>query len=638
MNKKKITIKNDKITINETYGDQANTGNIVKDIASTASVLYKSLKRGYFLAEYLVKLGVTIIKGESIHDLNTEYGNKQRQLSREVNSLIDGMSGAKDTKIFMSLAVPSSTLLQMSVENGPNISNELSQFSSGAKERWNSAIKNIYQGNPPELLTLDTGSMNQYKGETSKIRSSLIEFNKLIYMLTGEKISIASFKNNERKDKAEVVRVSKIINKKITSSKFLENLEKLKDSKIIKNNMLELDGNELRIFKQYYEQFILKNIDASKYFKSSSDNDLNEFSGIIYIIKNKLKYLTNEDPSVLNDLGFKINLKESKRLVLNKKEVLIEENSDDVDQDQEDDNKQSESSEDEKLYEQINKSIRSAYMIPKFALCYLAVQTNYVQITMSAIIPRLFEKSMLYFLELVDNIDDDLTTDFDESITTEFEGLFNKIVNVNNDVAKYIDDFIDAKVIQDFIDDETKNNSDASESIEKIKTALSSLNKDMLEKTNEINQAIKQQANSSDNSYKIEIYQSLISMLEKSKPLYSINIENKFSEYEQVTKILDISNAIEFIENNASWYNKLNKKFNTASSFVSQDKLKNIKKSGDELIKINNEIKKINIQKSVESLYKKLEMLIKDLKEEAEGDEEDSNTETELIDDEQEES
>lgn len=628
MKRKKITINNEKISINETYGDQANIGNIAKDIAATGKVFINSLKRGFYLSEYLVKLGVTIAKGESIHDLNKKYGDIQRGLSREANSIIDGMSGSKDTKIFMSLAVPSSTLLRMSVENGPTLSSGLGILTTGSKKRWNGVLKTIYKGNPPKLLMLDTGMSRD--DDTSTVKSSLSVFIKFLYIFTGENIKIAKYKNNSQKDNNEIVRVSKILNTRFKDKKFLNAFEDFHD-KIMSNNKLNLSSDYLSIYTLYYKLIKNKDIDTRNLFKSSSEYNLNEFSNLITVLKRSLIVLSKENPDTFSSLENKLFLNETRKIIFKDKKIILEEKDDDSD-DSKDEETQPESDKDKEVFEQINDSIRSAYMIPKFVLCYTGVQSNNVHITLSAIIPRVYEK-MLYFLEeLAENVENEIETNFDVNELKDFTNLFESVLDANEDNIDYLNKFISANIKKDFIDDSIIKDADASENIENIKKALEKLAADMIEKTNEINQTISAQKGKNE-SYKIEIYQSLIQLIEKSKPMFEINIENKYNEYLKLIQDLDVENSIKFIEGKSSWYKKLDKKFKDAAYFVSSDKITKIKNSGNTLNRVNNEIKKINLKSKAEKLFNNLNELIKDLTGETEDEDEDKETDSELVDD-----
>lgn len=629
MKRKKITINNKKIIINETYGDQANIGNIVKDIAATGKVFINSIKRGFYLSEYLVKLGVTIYKGESIHDLNKKYSNIQRSLSREANNLIDGMSGAKDTKIFMSLAVPSSTLLRMSVENGPTLHSGLGKLTHGTKKRWNGILKTVYKGNPPKLLTLDTGSSRE--DDTSSVKSSLNVFNKLLYIFTGQKVRIAKYKNNSQKDNNEIVRVSKILNARLKGKKFLDAFEDF-HIKIMKNNKLKLSSDYLSIYSSYYTLIKNKDVDTKNLFKSSSEYDLNEFSNLIYTMKKSIIFLSKENPDLLSSLKNNLFINETKKIIFKDRNILVEEKDNDEDDDSKDEEAQNKSDKDKEVIDQINDSIRSAYMIPKFVLCYTGVQSNYVHITLSAIIPRVYEKMLFFLEELVENVENETETNFDIDELKDFTDLFESISKSNEDNIDYLNKFIDANIKKDFIDSNMIKESDASESIENIKKALEKLAADMIEKTNEINQTVTAQKGK-DPSYKIEIYQSIIQLIEKSKPMFELNIENKYNDYLSLIQDLDVENAIKFIEEKRSWYNKLDKKFKDAAYFVSNDKISKINSTGNILNRVNSEIKKINLKSKAEVLFNNLNELIKESSDEIEDEDEDTVTDTELVDD-----
>ena len=146
MNQKntKLEFKKNKVYLKEVqYG--LDLGKVAGEVGKTLKIFKNSIKRAYNLSlVYPFKLIGAIARGEDLRKINKEMAAKQRQLSREANSIINSMAGTKDLNAFLGVTNPSVLAVSLGMDAAPEFGESVENFSDDVRKSWNATVKGIY--------------------------------------------------------------------------------------------------------------------------------------------------------------------------------------------------------------------------------------------------------------------------------------------------------------------------------------------------------------------------------------------------------------------------------------------------------------------------------------------------------------
>ena len=158
MNQKntKLEFKKNKVYLKEVqYG--LDLGKVAGEVGKTLKLFKNSIKRAYNLSlVYPFKLVGAIARGEDLRKINKEMAAKQRQLSREANSIINSMAGTKDLNAFLGVTNPSVLAVSLGMDAAPEFGESVENFSNDVRKSWNSTVKGIYYAATRKNLESDS--------------------------------------------------------------------------------------------------------------------------------------------------------------------------------------------------------------------------------------------------------------------------------------------------------------------------------------------------------------------------------------------------------------------------------------------------------------------------------------------------
>lgn len=143
--------------------DYINLLNVFKTAGVKLFKLYVSYPKDLFVA---------LVKGESLRAVNLKHSEIQRNLTKEMNTLVNGMSGAKDLNNFIALAAPHVKVMDFVMEKGGGLEKKVEDLSTSGRKNFNKGVTYLYKkngANPPSWLLMDTGDeyVQQYQNRTS---------------------------------------------------------------------------------------------------------------------------------------------------------------------------------------------------------------------------------------------------------------------------------------------------------------------------------------------------------------------------------------------------------------------------------------------------------------------------------------
>ena len=300
--------------INESsIADAMSTGlsNIGKDILNVGKVLGKSFKKLFKIyISYPKDLFLALVRGESLRAVHLKHSEIQRNLTGEINTLVNGMSGAKDLNNFITLAAPHAKVMDLVMSKGGSIEKKAENLSTSARKTFNVGIRKIYSASgetPPKWLLVDTGD-TEYQEYQAQIyfHDTMLKITKLF----DPKIKIKSFDftSDEKKKKMNLERelnvgykkmqdvfraVSSNKNNKAILSAFIEKKLPIKTRSIkdkIDIKYLGLESDEVKAFTKlvFNEKVNLRDVYVELY-KDSGKSKITQIPNTLHVELNRLK-------------------------------------------------------------------------------------------------------------------------------------------------------------------------------------------------------------------------------------------------------------------------------------------------------------------------------------------------------------